>query len=307
MPIYAMIAIVSSAAAVLLLVRLLRMKRELQRMTEQLRHRNDQATGKKIDVALFDREIEALAEQINRQSALIVDAEAGRRRTENELRQAVTNISHDIRTPLTSIFGYIQLLESESLTSEEKQEYVSIVKNRTKRLQALLNDFFELSVIESMDYRLRLDRLRMTSLVSDVLVGFYDRFNERGLKPNIRLPEEEIIVDADESAVRRVVENLLSNTIKYAEGRVEIQLERQRDSAVLTVINDAKFLAGSDVSLLFDRFYTADRTRSAPGSGLGLSIAKSLMEKMNGSLTAALHGDRLALICEWSREGRFPH
>ncbi|WP_240703047.1 ATP-binding protein [Cohnella luojiensis] len=85
---------------------------------------------------------------------------------------------------------------------------------------------------------------------------------------------------------------------------MEIQLERQRDSAVLTVVNDAKFLAGSDVSLLFDRFYTADRTRSAQGSGLGLSIAKSLMEKMNGSLTAVLYGDRLALICAWSRDSR---
>ncbi|RED64756.1 sensor histidine kinase [Cohnella lupini] len=304
MAISTMVAIAAVAAAVLLLARLQVTKRELRRMAEQLRLRNDQAVSKKIDVALFDRQVEALAEQINRQSELIVDAEAARRRTENELRQAVANISHDIRTPLTSIFGYIQLLESDSLTPEEKQEYVAIVKNRTKRLQTLLNDFFELSVIESTDYFLKPERLRMTGLLSDVLVGFYDRFNERGLKPDIRLPDEEIIVHADESAVRRVMENLLANTIKHAEGRVEIHLERQHDRAELTVVNDAKSLAGSDVNLLFDRFYTADRTRSAQGSGLGLSIAKSLMEKMNGSLTAELLGDRLALKCVWHRETR---
>lgn len=298
------LAIAAVAAAALLLSRLLLVKRELSRMTEQLRHYNDRATGKKIDLTLFDSHIEALAAQINRQSDLVVEAEARRRRTENELRQAVANISHDIRTPLTSIFGYIQLLESDRLAPEERAEYVAIVKNRTKRLQALLNDFFELSVIESSDYRLKTERLQMTGLLSDILVGFYDRFNERGLVPTIHMPEAEIVVFADEPAVRRVVENLLVNTVKHAVGRVEIRFDRQQASAVLTIVNDAKQLTAADVSLLFDRFYTADRTRSASGSGLGLSIAKSLMEKMGGSLDAELEGARLTMRCTWKLQAR---
>lgn len=141
-------------------------------------------------MTLFDHRLETLAGQINRQSDLVVDAEARRRRTENELRQAIANISHDIRTPLTSIFGYIQLLEAEPITPEEKHEYLTIVKNRTKRLQALLNDFFELSLIESSDYQLKTERIGMTVLLSDILVGFYDRFNERDITPDIRMPEE---------------------------------------------------------------------------------------------------------------------
>jgi signal transduction histidine kinase len=139
----------------------------------------------------------------------------------------------------------------------------------------------------------------MTVLLSDILVGFYDRFNERDIAPDIRLPEEEVVIYADESAVRRVVENLLVNTIKHAAGQVEIRFERQQKTAVLTIVNEAKGLSDRDVRLLFDRFYTVDRTRSAQGSGLGLSIAKSLMDKMNGTLTAELHGDNLTMTCSW--------
>ncbi|MFX3636073.1 MAG: sensor histidine kinase [Candidatus Pristimantibacillus sp.] len=293
------ITIIAVATAAFLLVRLILLRRELGRMTEQLCRYNERTTGKKIDVSLFDRKLEALAVQINCQSNLIVEAEAHRRRTENELRQAIANISHDIRTPLTSIFGFIQLLEAEPITPEEKLEYVQIVKNRTRRLQALLNDFFELSVIESSDYLLKTERLGMTVLLSDILANLYDQFNECDITPDIRLPQEEVVIYADESAVRRVVENLLVNTLKHAAGQVEIRFERQQKTADLTIINEAKELSGSDVQLLFDRFYTVDNTRSDQGSGLGLSIAKSLMDKMNGTLTAELHGDNLTMTCSW--------
>lgn len=293
------LTIILFAAGALLLFRLLMLRRELGRITEQLHTYNERATGKKIDVALFDQKLEALAGQINRQSDLIVEAEAQRKRVEQEFRQAVANISHDIRTPLTSIFGYIQLLEDESITPDEKLEYVAIVKNRTKRLQALLNDFFELSLIESLDYPLHTEKLGMAALLSEILVGFYDSFNDRNITPDIRLPEENVSVYADESAVRRVVENLLVNTVKHATGYVEIRFERQQETADLTIVNDAKELAGSDVNLLFDRFYTADRTRSSQASGLGLSIAKSLMNKMGGTLTAELEGEKLIMTCRW--------
>ncbi|WP_239004723.1 sensor histidine kinase [Paenibacillus tepidiphilus] len=298
--------IILFAAAALLLTRLWMLRRELERMTEQLRLYNDRTTGKHIDVALFDGRLEALAEQINRQSGLVVEAEARRKRIEHEFRQAVANISHDIRTPLTSILGYIQLLEAESITPEEKREYVAYVKNRARRLQALLNDFFELSVIESLDYPLQTEKLGMTALLSDILVGFYDAFNEKGITPEIRLPEENVFLYTDESAVRRVIENLLINTVKHAGGQVNISFAEQQETAVLTIVNDAQALAGSDVSLLFDRFYTADRTRSAQSSGLGLSIAKSLMNKMGGTLAAELHGEQLTMICRWKLNTAVP-
>lgn len=193
------LTIILFAAGAFLFFRLLMLRRELGRITEQLHTYNERATGKKIDVALFYQKLEALAGQTNRQSDLIVEAEVQRRRVEQEFRQAVANISHDIRTPLTSISGYIQLLEDESITPDAKLEYVAIVKNRTKRLQALLNDFFELSLIESLDYPLHTEKLGMTVLLSEILFGFYDSFNDRNITPDIRLPEENVSVYADES------------------------------------------------------------------------------------------------------------
>ncbi|RJE84809.1 sensor histidine kinase [Paenibacillus sp. 1011MAR3C5] len=295
------LGILSMAAAALLLARLFMLRRELDRMTEQLRSYNAGITGKKIDISLFDQKLEALASQINGQSRLIVEADARRKKVEHEFRQAVVSISHDIRTPLTSIIGYVQLLEAENITPEEKNEYVTIVKNRTKRLQALLNDFFELSIIESPDYPLKTEKLRLKDLISDIVVQFYDSFNEHGITPDIQLPEQQVSVYADQSAVRRVVENLLGNTIKYAAGQVEIRLEEQQKAVELMIMNEAKELAGSDVNLLFDRFYTADRARSAQTSGLGLPIAKSLMNNMGGTLTAELRGEKLVLVCSWEK------
>lgn len=290
---------IATAAASLFLLRLLMLRREMGRMTEQLRRFNSGASGKKIDVSLFDEKLEQLAGQINAQSRLMDEAEAQNKRIRQEYRQAAVNMSHDIRTPLTSIRGYIQLLEGDFITPEEKREYIEIVKNRTGRLQSLLDDFFELAVIESPDDDLKTERLDMTGLLADILVSYYDLFNERGVSPIIAATNEKSFVYGDESAVRRVVENLLANAIKYADGAFEIRVERARETVSLHVCNEAKALAGSDVNLLFDRFYTADRARSAHTSGLGLSIAKSLMTKMGATLYAEMTGERLHMICRW--------
>ncbi|MBB6673673.1 HAMP domain-containing histidine kinase [Cohnella nanjingensis] len=275
------------------------MKREIRRIASQLRQYNNFETEKKIDLSFIEKDIEALAVEINRQSDLIVQANAEKRRTEDELRQAVANISHDLRTPLTSVFGYIQLLESGGLTPQEQRESIAVIKNRIKRLQALLNDFFELSVIESVDYRMRLERLDMSRLLPEILIGYYDRFNERQLSPNIQIVEEETIIIADERAVRRVVENLILNSIRHAKGDTVIRLEKRGIATILTICNEARHLAGINLDLLFNRFYMADQTRAGIGSGLGLSIARSLMLRMNGKLTAELIDDHLHMKCEW--------
>ncbi|MHA7964897.1 sensor histidine kinase [Paenibacillus sp. CAU 1782] len=293
------ITLILAGATALLLVRLLMLRRELGRMTEQLKLYNRGENGKKIDVALFDGKLEGLAEQINAQSQLIIEAKALKERTQQEFRSASANMSHDIRTPLTSILGYIQLLEGDAGTPEEKREYVAIVKNRTKRLQALLNDFFELALIESPDDYLKVEKLDLTGLISDVLFSFYDTFNESGMMPVLRLTEEKLIVFGDESAIRRVMENLLLNTVKYGSGEIEIHFQRLNGEAELKIVNEAEGLDGNNVNLLFDRFYTADRARSAQTSGLGLSIARGLMSKMGGTLTAKLEGKQLMMICRW--------
>ncbi|CAM3919154.1 HAMP domain-containing sensor histidine kinase [Cohnella lubricantis] len=287
------------AVAAASLLRLAFVKRQIRSLTEQLRRYNRHEWAKKMTVGLGDRDVERLAEEINLHTALIEHANAQRRRTEDELRQAVANMSHDLRTPLTSISGYIQLLESDDLTEEQRREAIGIVKNRTARLRALLNDFFVLSVIESTDYELRLESVHLNKLLPELMLGFYDRLSDSKLRPDFRLPEEPLVIVADEPAVRRVVENLLVNAIRHASGVLTVEAARTDRSAVLILSNDAPQLREFDLELLFNRFYMADRSRSSKGAGLGLSIARSLMQKMGGSLTADMDGSRLRMRCEW--------
>jgi signal transduction histidine kinase len=285
--------------AVTALIRLYLLKKEMKRIHRQLYAFNQGLTEKKVDLRFFDRDLEQLAMEINNLMDLVAEAKALRRRKEHELKQSISHISHDLRTPLTSILGYIQLLESDQVTDEERQEYVSIAKSRTKRLQVLLNDFFELSVIESKDYELKTEKVNITVLVPDILLGFYDRFNERTGEAVIQLTEERLLLTADESAIKRVIENLITNAINHSDGPIWINMEKHQSTVVLSIRNVANHLKLSDLNQLFDRFYTADHSRSGKGTGLGLAIAKSLMVKMNGELTAELLENQLVMKCVW--------
>ncbi|HET7658476.1 MAG TPA: HAMP domain-containing sensor histidine kinase [Bacillales bacterium] len=294
------IMMISVVVAAAVLVHLYFIKKELKAITGQLQQVNLHKSEKKIDLAFYDKDIESLVIEINRELDLVGRANAEKRRSENELKQAVANISHDLRTPLTSILGYIQLLGSDEITPEERQEYLTIIQDRTRRLQALIVDFFELSVIESTDYHLNPERIKMNSVVLDTLMSFYDQFNEQHIEPSIQMPEEDLWLTADESAVKRVIENLALNAIRHSSGQVRIQLEKQVSAIILTISNDADNLTPHEVDKLFDRFYMADQNRSGKGTGLGLSIAKELMRKMYGELSAELQNGQLHMKCLWN-------
>nr|WP_218096128.1 HAMP domain-containing sensor histidine kinase [Paenibacillus solanacearum] len=295
------IAFISVLVALFFLTRFYLLKKEIKSATKQLRQYNSKKTGKKIDMAYYDKDFEKLAVEINHQIDSTVQAHADKRHKENELKQAIANISHDIRTPMTSILGYIQFLESDDLPSATGKQYITTIKTGALRLKALLEDFFELSLIESEDYSLKLEKIKLNQLILEVLVGFYDPFIQHNLEPELQIPEEEISIIADPSAVKRVVENLIINAITHSDGNVSIRLERSHSSVQLTVSNAVSRLSENDLGFLFDRFYKSDKTRSEKGTGLGLSIAKSLMIKMQGKLTSKLVDNKLIMTCEWDR------
>ncbi|GFN36953.1 sensor histidine kinase [Tepidimicrobium xylanilyticum] len=257
-------------------------------------------TDKKIDITFLNREIESIASEINNLIDLHIQSNTEKKSAERQLKQAIANMSHDLRTPLTSILGYIQLMEDDEISDEERKQYLKIAKDRTKRLQTLLNDFFELSVIESVDYSLKLENLNIKSIVEETIINLYDKFNEKQIVPDIQMPKEKVSINADESATKRVIENLVSNAIKYSYRNIAIILEKSKTTVDLTISNDAENLTEKDVELFFDRFYMADQTRSGKGTGLGLSIAQSLMDKMNGELSAELKDGYLHMKCSWA-------
>ncbi|MEK5530317.1 HAMP domain-containing sensor histidine kinase [Viridibacillus sp. FSL R5-0468] len=293
------IVIISVIAVFFILIRFYLLKLELTRVTRQLNQLNNKVISKKIDLTFYDKDLENLAKNINDQIDLTNEAIFEKLRTENEMKQAIANISHDIRTPMTSIIGYIQFLESDDIGPEKRIKYQENIKNGALRLKVLLDDFFELSTIESADYPLKMEKIKLNKLLVDVLIGFYDDFNKAQIEPSILIPEDEIYISGDSSAVKRVIENLISNTIKHSSGNVTIQLVKNSSSVQLYIMNPAKELKEQDLPLLFDRFYKVDQTRTKRSTGLGLFIAKSLMLKMNGKLSAELKGEQLLMKCEW--------
>ncbi|WP_368652816.1 sensor histidine kinase [Ornithinibacillus sp. 4-3] len=293
------VTIFSLSIALFFFIRFMFLKREIQRVTRQLQERNQDKIDSKIKLGYYDKDIEELAKEINIQIDETKYAIAQKRRTENELKQAISSISHDIRTPMTSILGYIQFLEDDDLTHEDRKEHVLIVKNGALRLKVLLEDFFKLSIIESADYPLKIESILLNDLVPEVLVGFYEEFNQKHIEPTINIPVDDIRIKADSSAVKRVIENLVTNALKHSTGNVDIILKRAPAFVEFTISNPAPQLKEEELFHLFDRFYKVDKARKGKGTGLGLSIAKSLMEKMNGSLSAELDKGQLIMRCRW--------
>jgi signal transduction histidine kinase len=284
----------------LLLARLIFMKVEIKNITNQLDNYNNLKSNKKIDIKLFDSDIEKLAASINRHIDINIQNKAKQKQTEYGIRKSIASISHDLRTPLTSVVGYMEMIKSKRLSCEKQDEYIDIALKRAYFLKELLNDFFELSIIESPECSLKLEHVNLNNILCEVITSLYDNFTAKNITPKINLPHNDIIIAANKAASRRVIQNLITNMLKHAQGEVSITLKQDSNSAVIITSNLAKNLKDKDLTLLFNRFYKADDSRSDGSStGLGLSIAKSLMNKMNGLIYAELDKNILYIFCKW--------
>ena len=206
-----------------------------------------------------------------------------------EPKEAVTNISHDLRTPLTAISGYLDLLERED-KSENVQRYLSQIQNRTEVLKNLTEELFHYSVVASSQ-DLIIERIDVVRALEESLLSFYAVMQEKSIQPQIELPEETVWHDLDAGAVNRIFSNIISNVLKYSDGDFEVVME---ENACITFANTARNLDGVSVGRLFDRFYTVEANRNS--SGLGLSIAKKLTERMGGKISAQYQEEKLKII-----------
>lgn len=279
--------------------RLFFLKKEISRTTKILSSINRNETDRKVKLHLYDGELERLTEEINIHIDMRKDSVALKRQSENMMKRSISYISHDLRTPLTSINGYIQLLESKNLSAEQKEEYLQIIKNSSMRLNILLEDFYELSLIDQNDYPVVKEQVDIKETILEVLFSFYNEFEQKGMAPDIDMPENPVYLDADPSILRRVVENLIINTIRHSAGNINIRLAEETAGIEFTIENPARELNEVDVIHMFDPFYKANQTRKGEGTGLGLPITKSLMEKMGGTIGAEAEENNLRIICRW--------
>lgn len=258
-------------------------------IAEELDEKLHTDTNTLITVSTRDRHMRSFAARLNAQLRLL---RAERRRFQSgdlELKEAVTNISHDLRTPLTAICGYLDLLEREE-KSEAAERYLRMIENRTEMLRQLTEELFRYSVITSSAEELSLESLSLNSVLEESLSAYYAALKKTGITPEIRMPEESVRRTLDRGHLSRIFGNILSNAIKYSDGDLSVTL---CDTGEITFSNYAHSLTPVTAGRLFDRFFTVETGRSS--TGLGLSIAKLLTEQMGGTITASYEDGRLII------------
>lgn len=285
--------------SIVLFISLFVVKKEIRSIKNQL-HEHTKGVEKPIDVVLIDKNLTGLAAEINISHSLQKEKELSILRKEHRLKESVSNISHDLRTPLTSMIGYLQLLQKTKLENEQK-EYLEISLARGRYLQTLIDDFYDISLLEDKENTPVMEKINLDNILADIILSFTEQFEERNIIPTITFADKPTYVKADETMLKRIVMNLVSNAVRY--GTKELQIEiAHADYIEVNFTNRIQNQQNIDISRLFDKFYTADLSRNHSGSGLGLYIVKVLAEKMGGEVTATLQEQtlniRLSLVKE---------
>ncbi|MGN0351161.1 MAG: sensor histidine kinase [Roseburia sp.] len=246
-------------------------------------------TNTLITISSRDRQMCRLANAINIQLRKLRTERHRFQQGDMELKHAVTNISHDLRTPLTAICGYLDLLEQEE-KSETVCRYLDVIRDRADMLTELTEELFRYSIIMTTEKDAVKEKVVVNYVLEESIAAFYTALKERNITPKIQIPEKKVSRTLDRSALARVFANLLNNAIRYSDGDLEITLS---ETGEITFSNMAFGLSEVQVGKLFDRFYTVEAARKS--TGLGLAIARTLMEQMNGTIEAKYENSRLTI------------
>ena len=297
MELWCLVLICSLAlAALCLLAYLLVLRHSLREAAEELDEKLRTDTNTLISISSSDRAMQSLVTHINRQLQALRRERLRLHSGNAELTAAVTNVSHDLRTPLTALCGYLDLLEQEPQT-EAAARYLAVIRERTDAMRALTEELFRYSVLTATADELHTEPVCLNDVLEQSLAGFYGALSARGITPSVQLPEEKVIRPLDATALRRVFDNILSNAAKYSDGDLAVALAPDGE---VTFSNRASALSRVEAARLFDRFYTVDSARGS--TGLGLSIAKLLTEKLHGTISADYENETLRICIAFPTE-----
>ena len=271
---------VLAAVVLALLVKIRLLHTSLDEIGAQLSERLSQDTNTLISLSSRDRHARRLAAELNRQLRLLRRQRRQYLQGDRELKEAVTNISHDLRTPLTAICGYLELLERED-KSEAAARYLSYIGDRARALKQLTEELLRYAVILSAQEDPPLEEVRLNGALEESIAAFYAALTSRGITPEIRITEKPIIRRLNRAALSRIFSNLLNNALAYSDGDLAITLT---DGGEAVFTNTAAGLDGIQVGRLFDRFFSVEAARNS--TGLGLAISRTLAEQMNGTIRA---------------------
>jgi len=213
--------------------------------------------------------------------------------TKKEMKQMISNISHDLRTPLTSLIGYLQLIQTDHVTAEKKAEYLKIIETRLQDLSEMMNDFFDFNKFIEDQVSLSIEKINISNLLEDSFSLYFDDFSNKGMQANLTI-KEDIYCHTDLKLLKRVFQNIFSNALRHGQERVDISLEK-KDKIEITFKNNIDSTQNIETDRLFDRFYTVDTSRTSKHTGLGLAIVKEIITELKGSICAELFENVLAI------------
>ena len=284
---------------VVLLLLLIHIKRQLHSLSVQLRKRLEDGSRNYLHVSLLDSSVSRLASEINK--CFIQDDQAKQtlEKEEKMFRETIANISHDLRTPLTSIKGFLQLLERET-PSQAQQKRIDVIKKHSDELGDLIEHFFEYSYLLSDDSELLYERFCLTDETAECIAAAVPQLEEKGIEVIIG-QSDRVLLTADREKTIRIIQNLVRNCIAHSAGNITVSVTQSDGVARLSFSNPVKDASAIQPERLFDRFYTGEKYRRK-STGLGLSIVRLLAGQMNGSARAVLDGSTLSVIVELPQE-----
>ena len=259
-------------------------KRQICEITKQI------SENKKLRISLSSKQIEKLAGIINEKNDLEQKTKVRIIQEKEQLKHSIADISHDLRTPLTSIQGYLTLLK-DCEDKEEQEHYFSVIQAKTNYLTELLQIFYDLSLIESDDYILGIEKIDVNRIVTDCLIDKYNELKE--LTPTIKIENAPVWIIGNAVACKRIIDNLVTNAIRYSDDYIEIVMDAD---GIFTVKNTTSELKNIDVNILFQKFYTVDTSRSNGNTGLGLYIVKELLNKIEGGIKEISYKNNILTI-----------
>ena len=272
------------------LLKITLMRQDLRKLRRQLEQKLTEDTNVPLRLATGDKAVRELAASLNQQLDILREQQLRYISGDRELKDAVTNISHDLRTPLTAVSGYLELLSAETLSPDAKR-YIAVIGARTEQMRQLTEELFRYSLILSADGSDTQENVCVNALLEECIAGYYAVLTQRGITPEIELPEQRFFCKCSRSALERVFTNLLHNALKYSSGDLHITA---KPDGTVCFANHAAEIDRTHLAHLFDRFYTVESAQHS--TGLGLAIAKTVMEQMGGSITAQFEDDLLSIV-----------
>lgn len=272
----------------------LKAKKSQESMAEQIKYINSTETNQ-----LLHSEYGGVSENlINEINEVLKEKRSDSiyyQRKSHTIDQMITNISHDIRTPLTSAMGYINLVRNSDLDEEEKERELEVIEKRLHRMEELIEQFFEFSKVISRDEKIKKENINLIGILEEAIAHYYDDYEARNRMISLKYDTRKIIINSNRGMLLRAFDNVINNALKHGEGELKVSVKCDGDKNIITFSNDTKD-DKIDVNQIFDEFYTTDISRTKGSTGLGLAIVKQFTILLGGEIEASKEGNQFNII-----------